>query len=241
MAKNTTDKIVNKINVITNDFSNELSMNMIQCDKKEDILKFIQKADANLRDMSVKEFDVEKFKKILKEHQSELDEVNKAILHKILSEKSKLLNILSYHQTENGVNREFDFESTASKGTKILFALTAPFIDTFQDGKMLFVDELDASLHPYLVKYIVSLFNNPEINTKGAQLIFTSHAHYLMDGEHLSRDQIWFTSKELNNGFYSDLYSLSDFKKLKRKNISFYEAYMNGIYGAVPFLENIDG
>lgn len=68
-----------------------------------------------------------------------------------------------------------------------------------------------------------------------------SHAHYLMDGEHLSRDQIWLTSKELNKGFYSDLYSLSDFKNLNRKNAAFYNAYMEGIYGAVPFWERDNG
>lgn len=66
---------------------------------------------------------------------------------------------------------------------------------------------------------MVGLFNNPETNPKGAQLIFTSHAHYLMDGEHLTRDQIWFVSKE--NGYSSDLYSLSDFKQIKRKKVLF--------------------
>ena len=54
-------------------------------------------------------------------------------------------------------------------------------------------------MHPHLVKYIVNLFNNPETNPKGAQLIFTSHAHYLMDGDTLTRDQIWFVAKE--NGY----------------------------------------
>ena len=53
-----------------------------------------------------------------------------------------------------------------------------------------------------------------------------------MDGETLSRDKIWFTSKE--NGFYSQLYSLSDFKELKRKKDRFYNEYMYGIFGAIP-------
>ena len=97
---------------------------------------------------------------------------------------------------------------------------------------------MDDSLHPYLVRYLVDMFNNPEINKNKAQLIFTSHAHYLMDGRHLTRDQIWLTTKDLNNGYSSSLYSLSDLKnKLNRKNISFQEAYLDGIYGAVPNVE----
>ncbi len=115
-------------------------------------------------------------------------------------------------------------------------ALSDDVLPVLENGKILFIDELDKSLHPHLVKYLVSLFNNPETNPKGAQLIFTSHAHYLMDGEHLTRDQIWFVSKE--NGYSSDLYSLSDFKQIKRKKGAFYNEYMYGIFGAVP---NISG
>ena len=106
-------------------------------------------------------------------------------------------------------------------------AISDSVLDVLQNGKVLFIDELDESLHPYLVHNLVNLFNKN--NTK-AQLIFTSHAHYLMDGETLTRDQIWFTSKE--NGFYTELYPLSDFSE--RKKEGFYKAYINGVYGAVP-------
>ena len=119
-----------------------------------------------------------------------------------------------------------------SEGTIALLALSDEIMPVLQDGKILFIDELDNSLHPHLVKYLVNLFNNPETNPRGAQLIFTSHAYYLMDGDTLTRDQIWFVSKE--NGYSSDLYSLSDFKEIKRKKGAFYNEYMYGIFGAVP-------
>ena len=109
-----------------------------------------------------------------------------------------------------------------------------------KNGKILVIDEIDDSLHPYLVRYLVDIFNNPEMNKNDAQLIFTSHSHYLMDGIHLSRDQIWLTTKDIFHGFSSSLYSLSDFNEtLKRRNISFQDAYMDGIYGAVPKVEFI--
>ncbi len=140
--------------------------------------------------------------------------------------------LFSTHKNENGQEITFDFMLEESDGTQMLLCLSEDIFWVLEKGSVLFVDEFDNSLHPHLVRYLVSLFNNPKTNPKGAQLIFTSHAHYLMDGEHLTRDQIWFTSKE--NGYSSDLYSLSDFKQIKRKKGAFYNEYMYGIFGAVP-------
>lgn len=140
--------------------------------------------------------------------------------------------IFSIHKNESGQEVAFDFMEEESDGTITLLALSEDVLPVLENGKILFVDELDNSLHPHLVKYLLRLFNNPETNPNGAQLIFTSHAHYLMDGENLTRDQIWFVSKE--NGCSSDLYSLSDFKQIKRKKGAFYNEYMYGIFGAVP-------
>lgn len=235
------DEIVKKTDIINNSLSDSFSVNMLQNEHKKDLLDLIRKADLGMTNLEVEEVNIEKMQDIINKT-DKLDDARKDILQKILQiNNKKVIEIKSYHTTEDGQKQKFDFADDESKGTQIFFALTAPVLDTIRAGKVLFIDELDASLHPYLVQYLVSFFNNPEINTKGAQLIFTSHAHYLMDGKHLSRDQIWFTSKELNNGFYSDLYSLSDFKKITRRNISFYDAYMNGIYGAVPFLERNNG
>lgn len=140
--------------------------------------------------------------------------------------------IFAVHKNEVGEEIVFNFEEEESEGTITLLALSDDILPVLENGKVLFIDELDKSLHPHLVKYLVSLFNSPETNSKGAQLIFTSHAHYLMDGDNLTRDQIWFVSKE--NGCSSDLYSLSDFKQIKRKKGAFYNEYMYGIFGAVP-------
>ena len=140
--------------------------------------------------------------------------------------------LFSIRKNETGEEITFDFLEEESEGTIALLVLSDEVIPVLQEGKILVIDELDNSLHPHLVKYLVNLFNNPETNPKGAQLIFTSHAHYLMDGDTLTRDQIWFVSKE--NGYSSDLYSLSDFKEIKRKKGAFYNEYMYGIFGAVP-------
>lgn len=203
-----------------------------------DIVKLMKTADLGLEDISVKETPIEE---IVAEKEKIKDKLKATLLNILTNGKGKALEAKSFHRTEDGQIKSFDFNSMESLGTKRFLTLSGYLLDALKKGKVFVVDELDDSLHPYLVKNLISLFNDPNVNKNKAQLIFMSHAHYLMDGEHLSRDQIWLTSKELNKGFYSDLYSLSDFKNLNRKNAAFYNAYMEGIYGAVPFWEKNNG
>ncbi len=177
--------------------------------KKDTLINFMNKVDFNIKNIRIK----------------------RPSLKSVLLDPNGI-EIMSTHKTENGKEIEVKFNTFESEGTKVAFALSGQVISALSSGATLIVDELDRSLHPLLVKHIVNLFNNPETNPLNAQLIFTSHAHYLMDGETLSRDQIWLTSKE--NGFSSQLYSLGDFKELTRKKDNFYNEYMYGIFGAVP-------
>ena len=218
--------------------SKGFSFNRIAEGDDKNIVNLLKQADLGIENISAKEIPLEEF---IKNSSIKKEEIPTQLISALVNKNAKIFDVKSYHLTENGQTKEFDFETMESAGTKAFLALSGPLLQAIEGGNVIFVDELDTALHPFLVRYLVSLFNNPEINKKGAQLIFTSHAHYLMDGKHLSRDQIWFTSKELNNGFYSDLYSLSDFKKITRRNASFYDAYMDGIYGAVPFVEKTNG
>jgi AAA15 family ATPase/GTPase len=119
-----------------------------------------------------------------------------------------------------------------SSGTQRYFALSGPLYDVLENGWTLFVDELDASLHPLLVRYIVELFHNPQINPKGAQLIFNTHDTTLMDGSLFRRDQIWFVEKDRQG--CSHLYPLLDYSP--RKDEALAKGYLLGRYGAIPFL-----
>ncbi len=124
-----------------------------------------------------------------------------------------------------------------SSGTKVLFAL-APFLKrAFENTKIIIVDELEKSLHPTLVEFIIKLFNNKNINKVNSQLIFTTHATNLLNLELLRRDQIWFTEKNPDTGI-SDLYPLDSFSVRKDENIQ--KGYINGRYGAIPFIKDID-
>ncbi|NED82779.1 ATP-binding protein, partial [Streptomyces sp. SID11233] len=102
-------------------------------------------------------------------------------------------------------------------------------------GGTLLVDELDASLHPRLASALISFFKSPEINPRGAQLIFTSHDTSLMGhlaGESLDTEEVWFAEKGGNG--VTDLYPLTDFPVKKDQNIE--RRYLGGRYGAVPAL-----
>lgn len=186
------------------------------------VAKFIKSADFGLEDISVKPPSFDEFLKQVN-FKEDVDDATK----KEFFDKFHPLEAKTYHKTEDGETKEAPFSRMESDGTQMYLALSAPILNALSGEKVLLIDELDESLHPFLVRNLVDLFNR---NGTGAQLIFTSHAHYLMDGETLTRDQIWLASKE--NGFYTDLYSLSDFSE--RKKEGFYKAYINGVYGAVP-------
>lgn len=149
---------------------------------------------------------------------------------------SSTVGIRSLHNVRGGdADIEFDFEDAESNGTKRLFALAGPLLDALDKGATVVVDELDCSMHPLLVRKLIELFQDPEINDKGAQLIFTTHDSSLMDQTLFRRDQIWFTEK--NAGGATELFSLYDFKTDEgrpRVNEAFERRYLAGRYGAVP-------
>lgn len=135
---------------------------------------------------------------------------------------------------------EFSFEEQESEGTKKAFALSGPILHTLSKGKVLFVDELDARLHPLMTRYIIKLFNSGVTNPNNAQLIFATHDTNLLTKEIFRRDQIWFTEK--NRFGSTDLYSLVEYKKQAKgvRNDASYEAdYIAGKYGAIPFIGDI--
>lgn len=127
----------------------------------------------------------------------------------------------------------FNAEIFESNGTKKIISLSGPIFHTLLHGHVLFVDELDAQLHPILTRAIVRLFMDKETNPKGAQLVFTTHDTHLLDKECLRRDQVWFTEKDATEA--SDLYSLLEFKERNDRN--FEKNYIQGRYGAIPFIK----
>lgn len=119
-----------------------------------------------------------------------------------------------------------------SLGTQRLFTLAGPILGVLQRGDLAIVDELESSLHPLLVRRLLELFHDPKVNTKGAQLVFTTHNTQLLDQSTFRRDQIWLVEKDTSEA--TRLVPLSDFQI--RKDLSLEKAYLDGRFGAIPIL-----
>lgn len=118
-----------------------------------------------------------------------------------------------------------------SLGTQNIFYLSPLLMDTLSKGKTIIIDEIEKSLHTSLVRYIIELFHNPEINKNNAQLIFNTHDTNLLTLDIFRRDQIYFVEKDFSNAT-TDLYSLDEFSVRKNENIE--KGYLQGRYGAIP-------
>lgn len=129
-----------------------------------------------------------------------------------------------------------------SAGTLKMFALYPELQEVFEKGSVFFIDELNARLHPLLVRNFLLTFLNPEINTNHAQLVFTTHDTWQLSNQLLRRDEIWFVEKDKRG--VSALYSLADFVDEDgyriRKDESYEKNYLLGKYGAIPNLKSID-
>ena len=142
---------------------------------------------------------------------------------------------------ENGSYRlPFEYESDGTR--KLLVALPV-FLIALRQGRPLIVDELDAKLHPKLLRYIIHLFHDPKINSNGAQLLFTSHDLTTMRNDVFRRDEIWFAYE--NDSHESEIYSLYDIRDENGKHVNstaaYDKQYLEGRYGADPYLRNILG
>ena len=132
----------------------------------------------------------------------------------------------------------FDHESD---GTKKLIAALPVLLIALQEGRLVIIDELDAKLHPKLLRYVISMFKNRKINKHGAQLLFTSHDMATMKNTVFRRDEIWFAA--LNASHSSEIYSLYEIRREDNERVNstaaFDKQYMEGRYGADPYLQNI--
>lgn len=155
------------------------------------------------------------------------------------------IDIRTIHKKYDAKNKiagkvEFDMRSQESSGTNKLFNISGPVFDVLNDGGILVIDELDASLHPLLTLAITRLFNSAEFNQKNAQLVFATHDTNLLNYGNYRRDQIYFVEK--NKYGASEMYSLVEYKeegKTIRKDRSFEKDYIEGRYGAIPFIGNL--
>lgn len=149
----------------------------------------------------------------------------------------------------DALHKKFDCDDIAaiplggeSAGTLKMFALYPELQFVLAHGSVFVIDELNARLHPLLVRNFLLLFLNPKINVHNAQLIFTTHDTWQLSNRLLRRDEIWFTEKDARG--VSTLYSLADIADEDgarvRKDVSYEKNYLLGKYGAIPALRDMN-
>ena len=156
-----------------------------------------------------------------------------------------IIDIEVLHRGENGELKALPFY-LESNGTRKMFHLFDFFMDALKNGMVLFVDELDAKLHPLLTRYIINLFHNSQTNIGNGQLIYSTHDTINLNKETFRRDEIWFAEKDKDG--ISEIYALSDYileddknaGKKVRNDATYNKEYLTGRYGAIPVLEEFD-
>lgn len=237
-------KNYNYVSGIDSDGYERFTVEMLYRHKEgsKEALAFFRKLNLGFEDLSIHEIDFQD----IKDGSIKLN-VPEEIKQIFEKKKGSVLSVSTKHKIfdESGMEsgyKEFDEGTMESEGTKKIIKMSGPIFNTLLFGRLLLIDELDAKLHPMLTRQIILLFNNPETNPKGAQLIFITHDTTLLSGKIFRRDQIWFTAKDKTDA--SDLFSLVEFKDIEgnkiRKDSSFAKNYINGRYGAIPYFNNID-
>lgn len=189
---------------------------------KNEIVFLIKKLDLSIKDMSIEV------------GRKPLDNFHKDIPDTVYN------SIETYHEKYDLEGKVIGLESFQlnkheSRGTQKLFALLAPILSVLKASEVLIIDELDSLLHPLMAIAIIGLFNSQQTNPKNAQLIFATHDVNLLSNQLFRRDQIWLTEK--NRQEATDLYSLVEFDI--DNNASFEQDYIQGRYGAIPFIGDL--
>ncbi len=218
------------------------SRSLIKSDVKRDaIVELIKKLDLGIREIQVREVGLPK--SLLKKAQDLPDDLKEFFTKGGYLEgdnESKIAVIKTVHQIFDNdgspIGTElFDIDFHESEGTQKIFALSGLLVDALQEGKTLIIDEFDARLHPLISCAIVKLFNSGETNPNNSQLIFITHDTNLLTNKLFRRDQIWFTEKTRFGA--TALYSLAEYKI--RNDASFNTDYIQGRYGAIPYIGDL--
>ncbi len=150
------------------------------------------------------------------------------------------IKVFTRHKTSTGKYEEFSL-SEESSGTRKMFSLYNMISYALDKGTTLFIDELDAKLHPLLTRYIINMFQNKSINKNNAQLIFSVHDTSCLNKDMFRRDQINFVEKDEFG--VSRIKPLNKFEingKKVRNDASYSKDYLFGMYGAIPNLADFE-
>ncbi len=241
-TKPVVDYLLNTITVMDVDVLWKICLDRIYENNEQEEYKAFCLKILNNADISISDFKVDPKK--LKDVGSEAEMLNKLLSVATNGNEDAMktiqdTNIYSFTTFHNVKNDNKDNKyplplNEESLGTIKMFKYSPVLYYVFKEGKVLFVDEIDKSLHPLMAEYLIKMFYDKNINTSNAQLIANTHDTNLLNLDNLRRDDIWFTERNYENG-RTEMYSLADFSPRKTENIE--KAYLLGRFGAIPFIK----
>ena len=150
----------------------------------------------------------------------------------LMEGKEVALKPYSYHLTDSGASVRFELDEESDGSRRLIDYI--PLFQILSSDATVFIDEFERSIHPSLLKAMVKKILGPDSNLKG-QLVFSTHDCNLLDQSIFRQDEIWFVEKKDGKTM---MYPLTDFQI--RQEIDIKKGYMNGRFGAIPFLGNLD-
>lgn len=198
---------------------------------KSIIIGLLKTADIQIEDIKIEYRNNLEKNDDIQDENIDLDSKFNEVIKLLINSKPKIAHRV-YNCEENDLIY-FDLKEQESTGTIKLYDLAIHILHSLTEGTLLVIDEFNNGLHPLIEKMIISLFLNPEINKKNAQLLITSHDTYILDTCELKREQIWFTDK--NKDGATELYSLNEFdKNVIRDYANYGKSYFDGRFKALP-------
>ena len=213
------------------DISREFSASLCQnAEGRLQVLKFLNQADMDIEGIRVES------RMIGELGMEDLPEELRSALQKEMSGQEIIEVLLERSTSDTGVPVQLPWESE-SRGTQKLFAMAWPWINVFDKGRVLFMDEMDTSLHHHIVRFLFGMVHDRVANKTNAQLICTTHDTALLNNDHFRRDQFWMMEKSSDR--CSEIYPVSDFDVERGESIQ--RRYLKGSFGAVPALKKFKG
>jgi len=189
---------------------------------KKQVCEFLNYADIQIKELRVEHEFIEAYEASIERSESVIDTIYFG--H-------------DYYDGKEKTSRAFFPEQLESSGTQKLFAYAIPVISALENGTTLFIDEFDTQLHPLILENIIKLFNSPDKNKNNAQLVVSCHAVNILTNKNFRRDQIWFCEKDQYGA--TGLYSLVEYDEPVRNDAAFGKNYLQGRYGAIPYINEI--
>lgn len=190
------------------------------------IVELLKSADFGISGLRIEDTTtpIEEFKRTHPETADQFSDAEDGAVRQVLTE--------GFEHSHGGETVVIEPEEESS-GTLRFFAMAGPWIDILRNGRTVFIDELETSLHPVLVREILKMLFSDEMNASGAQIVFSTHNATLLDQTLIRRDQVWFTEKDKEGATH--LYPLTDYSPRDTEALA--KGYLAGRYGAIPFLE----